>query len=279
MNRTLTQANRPRASRWRLATPRSTPCRRHRGALSVTAQTAPAPAPAAPAVAITVTPAIVSQYMFRGQRLGGASFQPAIEASYGSFVGGLWSNFPVKDKVPGTSDPEFDFYGSYTAAISDTLSVVPGFTAFYYPDADTKAGFYKFTFEPSLAVNYTTSGIKFTPKIFYDFVLDGPTFELGAGYALPLKDLGTELGFSASIGTYLLNDFAKNSTPRTKAWGDYWSVGAAAPFQLTKESKLTVGFAYTKGAGAYTKVGSTPKSENTLAVGRGVVTVSYSYAF
>jgi hypothetical protein len=192
------------------------------GALSVTAQTAPAPAPAAPAVAITVTPAIVSQYMFRGQRLGGASFQPAIEASYGSFVGGLWSNFPVKDKVPG---------------------------------------------------------IKFTPKIFYDFVLDGPTFELGAGYALPLKDLGTELGFSASIGTYLLNDFAKNSTPRTKAWGDYWSVGVAAPFQLTKESKLTIGYAYTKGDGAYTKVGSAPKSENTLAVGRGVVSVSYSYAF
>jgi hypothetical protein len=94
-----------------------------------------------------------------------------------------------------------------------------------------------------------------------------------------LKDLGTELGFSASIGTYLVNDYAKDSTPRTKAWGDYWSVGVAAPFQLTKESKLTVGFAYTKGSGAYIKSGSMPKYENTLAVGRGVVSVSYSYAF
>jgi hypothetical protein len=53
----------------------------------------------------------------------------------------------------------------------------------------------------------------------------------------------------------------------------------AAPFQLTKESKLTIGFAYTKGSGAYIKSGSTPKYENTLAVGRGVVSVSYSYAF
>ncbi len=249
------------------------------GAVPLNAQTATAPAPAAPTVAVTVTPAIVSNYMFRGQRLGGASFQPAVEASYGNFVAGLWSNFPVKDKVPGTSDPEFDFYGSFTATISDTISVVPGFTAYYYPDADENAGFYKFTFEPSLALNYTTNGIKFTPKIFYDFVLDGPTFELGAGYALPLKDLGTELGFSASIGTYLLNDFAKGSSPRTKAWGDYWSVGVAAPFQLTKESKLTVGFAYTKGDGAYTKVGSAPKSVNTSAVGRGVISLSYSYSF
>jgi len=251
------------------------------GALPVSAQTAsaPVPAPAAPSVSVTVTPAVVSQYMFRGQRLGGPSFQPAVELGYGNWVGGLWSNFPIKDKVPGTSDPEFDFYGSYTATVSDAVSVVPGFTAYVYPNAKAKDGFYKFTFEPSLAVNYTTSGIKFTPKIFYDFVLDGPTFEIAAAYALPLKELGTELGFSAAYGTYLLNDFAKDSSPRTKAWGDYWSVGVAAPFQLTKESKITVGFAYAKGDSAYIKTGSAPKAVNSAAVGRGVVTLSYSYAF
>ena len=47
------------------------------GSLSLSAQTAPAPA--APSVAVTVTPSFASQYMFRGQRLGGASFQPTVE--------------------------------------------------------------------------------------------------------------------------------------------------------------------------------------------------------
>ena len=251
------------------------------GALSLSAQTtAPVPAPvAAPSVAITVTPAFVSQYMFRGQRLGGPSFEPTVEAAYGNFTAGVWANFPIKNKVVGQSDPELDFYGSYTSVISDTLSVVPGFTYYVYPNAKAKDGFYKGTFEPSLAVNYTVSGVKLTPKVYYDFVLDAPTFEFTSAYAVALKDLGTELDFTGTYGTYLANDAVKDSTPRTKAWGNYWLVGVAAPFQLTKESKLTVGFAYTKGDNAYVKAGSAPKFINTSAVGRGVVTVSYSYAF
>jgi uncharacterized protein (TIGR02001 family) len=251
------------------------------GALSLSAQTAaPVPAPvAAPSVAITVTPAFVSQYMFRGQRLGGPSFEPAVEAAYGNLTAGVWANFPIKDKVVGQSDPELDFYGSYTSVVSDALSIVPGFTFYAYPKAKTKDGFYKGTFEPSLAVNYTLSGVKFTPKIYYDFVLDGPTLELTTTYAVPLKDLGTELDFTGTYGSYLAKDFVKDSTPRTKAWGNYWLIGVAMPFQLTKESKLTVGFAYTKGDSAFVKTGSAPKSSNTSAVGRGVVTVSYSYAF
>jgi hypothetical protein len=179
----------------------------------------------------------------------------------------------------GQADPEFDFYASYTSVASDTLSFVPGITFYTYPSADEANGFYKMTFEPSLAVNYTVSGVKLTPKIYYDFVLDGPTFEIASNYALPLKDLGTELGFTASYGSYLAKDFIKGSAPQTKAWGNYWLLGVAAPFQLTKESKVTLGYAYTKGDSAYVKTGSAPKSSNTSAVGRGVVTISYSYAF
>ncbi len=249
------------------------------GSLSLSAQTAPAPAPAAPSVAVTVTPSFASQYMFRGQRLGGASFQPTVELGYGNLTAGVWANSPIQNKVVGQSDPEFDFYASYTSVASDTLSFVPGVTFYTYPSADEANGFYKLTFEPSLAVNYTISGVKLTPKIYYDFVLDGPTVEIASAYALPLKDLGTELDFTASYGSYLANDFVKGSVPQTKAWGNYWLLGVATPFQLTKESKLTVGFAYTKGDSAYLKTGSAPKSTNTAAVGRGVVTISYSYGF
>ena len=250
------------------------------GAVAVSAQT---PSPAAveptPAVSVTLTPAFVSHYMFRGQLLGGLSFQPAVEAAIGSTTVGVWSNFPMENKVPGVSDPEFDFYASNTITLNEAANVVVGFTYYYYPKSDLNAGFYRATFEPSVAFNYTYQGVKISPKVYWDFTLDGPTYELSAAYAVPLKDIGTELDFTAVGGTYLLKDVSRNTTPDYTAWGDYWLVGVSSPFQLTKNSKLTVGFAYTKGSGAYIKQGSFPKTANGAAVGRGVVSLSYALTF
>ncbi|HKB58176.1 MAG TPA: hypothetical protein VKC51_11365, partial [Lacunisphaera sp.] len=80
------------------------------GALTASAQTpAPAPAAAPTTGSWVITPAVASQYMFRGTRLGGPSFEPTIEYDYGSLAVGVWGNIPIKDKVDGQSDPEFDF--------------------------------------------------------------------------------------------------------------------------------------------------------------------------
>lgn len=240
---------------------------------------ATAPAAATPAYTVTSTFTAVSQYMFRGQRLGGPSWQPSVEVGAGDFTAGLWSNLPFKDKVKDTSAPEFDLYGSYIWNVDKDLSIVPGITLYDYPKAPTNAGYYRATIEPSLALNYTYAGVKLTPKLYYDFTLSGPTYELTAAYALPLKDFGTELDFTGQIGSYIQRNVANKTDPDVKAWGNYWQLGVAAPFQITKESKLTVGFAYTEGTSASVKQGSAPKTSNPLAVGRGVVTVSYSYAF
>lgn len=252
------------------------------GTLGVRAQTVAPAAPAAPPTGSwTLTPAVASQYMFRGVRLGGPSFQPAVEYGYGDFAAGVWANFPMKDKVPGVSDPEYDVYGSYSAAITDSVAMVTGFTWYNYPSADKSAGFYKSTFEPSVAVNYTVpgAGIKLTPKFYYDFVLKGPTLELTALYALPLKDVGTELDFTGTIGTYKWKSAAENTSPDIKNWGDYWLLGVAAPFQINKTTKLTVGWAYTKGSNNFYKQGSTHRAENPFAVGRGVVTIGCAFSF
>lgn len=227
----------------------------------------------------SITPAVVSQYMFRGVRLGGPSFQPAVEVDSGNFAFGVWMNFPITDKVPGQSDPEIDPYGSYTLKLNDTVSVVPGFTWYTYPNADTNNGFYKSTFEPNIAVNLTAGGVTFTPKFYYDVVLKGPTYELTVAYTVPLKELGTELDLSVTAGTFIIRDVAKGANPSVKNWGDYYQVGVSMPFALTKTSSLTLGLAYAKGSGNYVKQGGMPKDENTAAVGRGVVTVSYSYSF
>ena len=255
------------------------------------AQTAPAPAtipasaalgvaePAAPEVSVVLAPLIASQYMFRGVRLGGPSFEPTIEVASGNFAAGVWGNFPIKDKVPGQSDPELDPYGSYTFTVNDAVNLAPGFTWYNYPNADTSHGFYKSRFEPNIAFNYTAGGIRFTPKLYYDVVLKGPTYEFNVAAAIPLINLGTELDWTATVGTFKVDDFAKGADPSVKNWGDYYLIGVSLPFAITKESKLTVGFAYTKGSGNFLKAGSPPKVENTAAVSRGVVTLSYAYTF
>ncbi len=241
---------------------------------------APTPAPfVAPSSTWTFTPALVSQYMFRGARLGGFSFQPAVEFDAGNVALGVWSNFPLRNRVPGQSDPEIDPYGSYKIVVSDAFNIQPGFTCYYYPDAIKSNGFYRSTFEPNLALNYTVAGVVLTPKFYYDIVLHGPTCEFNASYALPLKDIGSELDFTASVGTFKWTQAAEDSIPDVKNWGDYWSAGVAVPYQIFRNQKLTVGFLYTKGSGNYLKQGTAPKTQNGAAVGRGVVTVSYAITF
>lgn len=234
---------------------------------------------ALPSVTVTATGSIASTYVFRGLRLNAMGFQPGVELTSGGLALGTWANFPLRDKVRNGADPEFDFYGAYTFSLGDTLTVAPGFTSYHFPHAPTDAGFYRSTFEPNLAFSYTVRGIRFTPKIYYDVVLEGPTAELAATYAYPLARIGSELDFVAMVGTYRWRDFANDADPRVKAWGDYWLLSVSAPFQVTPTSRLTLGFAYTEGRDAFLKAGVLGKKTNPRAAGRGVVTLSFARTF
>ena len=260
------------------------------GTLAAQAQTpapaaapAPAPAPAAPSGSWVFTPAFASQYMFRGVRLGGPGFEPTLEYDYDTLAVGVWANFPLADKVVGQSDPEFDFYGTYSFELQkDVATLVPGFTFYTYPNAKKNNGFYKATFEPNLALNYTVSGVTLTPKLYYDFVLKGPTVELNAAYNVPLKDAGTELDFAATLGTYKWTAAAEDTSPDVKNYGNYWLVGVTLPFAFGKDGAdgtFKLGWAYTKGSDNFFKQGTAGKSANAAALGRGVVTVSYAFKF
>jgi uncharacterized protein (TIGR02001 family) len=242
------------------------------------AAAAPA-APAAPSLSIVLTPTYVSSYMFRGQRLGGQAFQPSIEADYGNWALGLWTSFPIADKVDGQSDPETDPYGSYTFTINDNLSIVPAFTWYGYMRAPTDEGFFRDTFEPSVTLNYTVDGVKISPEIFYDVVLDTETTQISFAYTVPLKQVNSELDFLAQAGDYYGTNVIKGANPKYKAWGDYWLVGVTAPYSFNDKAKLSVGWAYTEGDNAYYKQPGTAKFTNGSAVGRGVLTVSFAYTF
>jgi uncharacterized protein (TIGR02001 family) len=238
-------------------------------------------AAAASDVTVTATASVVSQYMFRGLRLSDGGLQPSVEVGSGNLVLGAWSNFPFDgDKVPDSSDPEIDLYGSYTFELEEGITIAPGFTSYHFPKAPTDQGFYRSTFEPNIALSWTMAdGVRLTPKVYYDVVLKGPTYEITAMYAYPLAQIGSELDFTATYGGYEWREAANDTTPNVKATGQYWLFGIAAPFQITPTSRLTVGFAYTEGRKAYTKQGNFGKTSNSLAVGRGVLTVSYAMTF
>jgi len=246
------------------------------GALSSYAQTIPA---AASSSSWVVTPTVVSQYMFRGVRLGGPAFQPSVEFDSGAIAVGLWANMPIKDKVGGQSDPEIDIYGSYNyTLIKDKLTLQPGITFYTYPDAKKKNGFYKFTYEPNIALTYTIGDFKLTPKIYDDLVLDGFTYEFNAAWTA-YKDETTEINLTGSIGTFEWKDCIEQSDPKAKNWGSYWSLGVSMPVAVSKNSKIIVGWSYQNGSDNYIKVGNLGRTENKAAVARGVTTLAYSVTF
>ena len=246
-------------------------------AVSSHAQTAAATA--APAYTWKLTPAVVSNYMFRGMRLGEACFQPSLELGMGSTTLGVWASTPFDDqKVPGFSDPEIDVYGSHTLKLNDQLTLVPGFTWYLFPEADESLGFYKNTFEPNVALNWTVGVFTLTPKLYYDLVLKGPTAEFIAAYTIPVDGTGG-IGVSATIGTYKWTEAAENSSPDVKNWGDYWALNATLPFTLAPNQTLTLGAGYHKGSNNFFKAGNLGKTRNTGALGRAVFSVAYSFTF
>ena len=235
----------------------------------------PAPAPA-PGTTWVVTPSVVSEYMLRGIRLGGAAFQPSVENDFGNWAVGVWASTPLANKVPGQSDPEIDPYGSYTVTLSDALNLQPGFILYGYPRAKPRNGFFGVTFEPSLAANYTFAGVTFTPKVYEDVVLRGLTTELSGAYAVPIKSFISEIDLAATAGTQKVGNAAADASPRVKAWGDYWLAGFWVPFTTGSHSKLKIGWNYTAGRDAYLKSGAQPRIPNPGAVGRGVAAVSWT---
>ncbi|MCL1908021.1 MAG: hypothetical protein FWG12_01485 [Holophagaceae bacterium] len=216
----------------------------------------------------TIAPSYVSDFMFRGMRLGGPSFQPTVEYSKGPLTVGVWSNFPISKKIEGVSDPEFDIYASWDwQLVPDALTIRPGITAYTFPRAENKDGFYQATYEPNLSLVYSVCDIDFTGTVYYDLVMKGPTYEFGIDYSVPIKPLGIGLELSALAGSYDWSESEK-STEKIEASGKYWQAGISIPYEFSDNSRIVAGWYYAEG-----------KEKNSDAFGRGVFNISFSYSF
>ena len=230
-------------------------------------------------VSVTLTPSVVSEYMFRGVRAGGLAFQPTVELSSGNFGVGVWASTFLNDRMSGDSDPEVDPYAYYTFKVNEHLTLTPGFSVYTYPDADESEGYFKSTFEPYLGLNYTIGGVTLAPKIYYDTVQKGATYELNSSYSVPLTAQKTSLDFAFTIGTYSWKNSVKGATPELKNRGDYFQIGVSSPFQLAENLTLTAGVAYHRGFNNRYESASSPTERNPDAVGRWVVSLSCASSF
>ncbi len=241
------------------------------------ATTISAGASSAPATVVSTT--LVSNYLFRGQRLGGLSLQPAAEVTAGDSFAGVTANFPLKDKVADQSDPEFDFYGTHGFALSPQFRLTSGFTIYLFPIAPTDAGHFRSIVEPNIALSYTVAGVRLTSTCYYDASRKGPIFELTGTVALPFKQLGTELDLAGNVGDYDFRNASNSSGSKRKMWGTYASVTATIPYQITSRSRIAVAFTYAAGLNSYIQNGASRRVANPLAIRRGALQVGYSCAF
>jgi hypothetical protein len=227
----------------------------------------------------TVSPQLVSTAVFRGQLRGGAALQTVLESSGGDLGGGLWTSLPLESAgtfAPGT---EADLYLFGTRSLGAGLSLVPGATLYTYPRAERSAGFRRATFEPSLALNATVGGVKFTPKAYHDFTLAATTLELAAACAFALPSLGTELDWAVTAGTYLRRDDGAGFAATTRAWGNYWHAGVTVPYQISAHTRLLVGWTYAAGTGASVKIAGGGRRPDPRAASRGFVSLGFSSTF
>jgi hypothetical protein len=225
----------------------------------------------------SLTPALVSGGVFRGQARGGAALQTTLESSSGGLGAGLWSSFPLESSGPFAPGTEADLYAYGNRPLRGDLALVPGATLYMYPRAERSAGFRRATFEPSLALNATIAGVRFTPKLYQDLSLRATTLELATACALALPSLGTELDWSVVAGTYLRRDDAVS--PSARAWGNYWQAGVSLPYQFTARTRMIVGWTYAAGAGASIKVGGAARTADPRTASRGFVSVGFSSTF
>jgi len=245
----------------------------------------PASFDAAPEISGTLGSTVVSQYLYRGERLGGPSLQSWAEVDPGNLGLGVWTDLPFAggSSPARQSNPEIDPYAYYRVSLADGLAVIPGFQVDTYPQADigsaAKPGYFRTRAEPSVALDCRFHGVTLAPKVAYDFTLRGETYEVTALYAVPVSAIGSEVDFKATGGYFNYANGLVNATSAARAIGGYWLAGAEVPFQLTRRSRLTIGWAYAEGFDNTLQAASGSRVANPLAAGRGVVSLAFAWTF
>jgi uncharacterized protein (TIGR02001 family) len=202
---------------------------------------AQSPAPASsPGYSITSDFTYASEYVFRGVKSAGNSFQPSVELAAGDFNVGVWTNQPITKH----QNNEIDFYTGYTYKVNTALKLEAVATSYNYFEAGN--GQTKDTYEGGLGATYTIAG--FSPSVYYyhDFRLNSDTVQGAIGYSLPLEAIGASLDTSLFAGTVNARDTAPDAAgPKPRDAYTYYGIDMSVPYKLNKNATWTTGVHYT----------------------------------
>lgn len=191
--------------------------------------------------AVDISTAYTSDYYFRGVQLADSFIEAAIDYSDGDFYLGVWTAQPFSaaddDTLYGN---EIDFYGGYGIALSDSIALDVGLTAYVYPelaegDTATYEGFIGVAFDTVLSPSV---------YVYYDVTLEVLTFEGSLGYSVAI-DESSSLDFGVSAGL-VSPDEGDSAMYYTASVGYGLSVAENASFSASLnyqdgESELTGG--------------------------------------
>lgn len=196
------------------------------------------------AVEATVSADYVSSYVFRGDKIAGASIQPSVNLTFGAVYATVWGS----RESSGDKLNETDFTVGFT---SESLHLDGGLTAYTYEGA-------KSSWEPYLGFSGDAGAdVKASLYAYYDWILHVTTFEGKLTHSLELtKRFSVDTGIAVG-----------NAQGREISFYQYWSAGITPRFAIT--SKLSA-----NASASYRSVSSSDHSRDVM-----VYTAGLSFSF
>jgi len=185
----------------------------------------------------------VTDYVFRGVSLGGASVQPYVEASVGNFTLGGWFSTGIGESSIISGD-EFDLYAGYSVPLDSSISLDLGATYYHYPQGgsffetdDGAAGSY----EVSASVGFGDVPLSPAVTAYYDFTFKAFTLEGSVGHSFAVGEKQSiDLGLTGGLvdGDGFSWEFATASASLGHAFTDDVSAYIGANYSLNSEDLL-----------------------------------------
>ena len=216
------------------------------------------------ALSVTVDVTYVSDYVFRGTKLGDASVQPSVEAAYGDFYAGIWHTSELSHNDGLT---ETDLYAGYGFDLNDQVSLDAGVTQYTYDGGSSD--------DSTEAFVGASADVLLTPSVYfyYDFDYENFTVEASVGYSIPLEVIKASLDLSGKVGYVDLGD----EDPREALEDNYtyFVAGAAIPFKLSETATFTVGVDYVYNTEDDISLISSADTHHDIWVGKAGISIGF----
>jgi uncharacterized protein (TIGR02001 family) len=217
-----------------------------------------------PAYTVTTDFSYTSDYVFRGLKSAGNSFQPSIEVASGEFNAGLWTNQPITKN----ENDEVDLYAGYRWNLNSRFVVEGAATYYWYPEARSSLGQTGDTYELSAGASYDMAPL--TPSLFYyhDFRLKADTLQAAVGHKMPLGGVSAAT-FETSVfaGSVHMKDAAPDAAgaPINESYS-YYGLDVSIPYKLATNATFTVAGHYVRNRNVVPTAG-TPKEKTWFSAG------------